>query len=137
MIKGLSLVVALCVVLVAVAYSVLRGGQLYGPYVVAMTVLPLVATKLVRLEFRGLLPDVIFGAVDTGLLTLAALIGAMGFGVIGAVLGAVVGDAITDAIAGFFEGSVAEWLRRRGINESRTAAALRAGKWLAVSSGAA
>jgi len=40
----------------------------------------------------------------------------------------VVGDAITDAIAGFFEGSIAEWLRSKGIEESRTALGSACGK---------
>jgi hypothetical protein len=31
-----------------------------------------------------------------------------------------IGDAVTDGIAGFFEGGIAEGLRRRGIEEART-----------------
>ena len=43
-------------------------------------------------------------------------------------MGAVVGDAITYGIAGFFEGGIAEWLRSKGIDESRTAVGSACGK---------
>jgi hypothetical protein len=39
-----------------------------------------------------------------------------------------VGDAITDGIAGFFEGGIDEWLRKRGIDSSRTAVGSAYGK---------
>ncbi len=38
------------------------------------------------------------------------------------------GDALSDAIAGFFEGSIAEWLRKQGIEESREAVTTALGK---------
>ncbi len=76
----------------------------------------------------GAIPDIIFGAIDTGLLTIPALWGGMLFGVAGAVAGGVIGDALTDAIAGFFEGSIAEWLRKKGIEESREATTSALGK---------
>ena len=50
------------------------------------------------------------------------------FGVAGAIAGSVIGDALTDAIAGFFEGSIAEWLRAKGIEESREAVTTAFGK---------
>ena len=46
----------------------------------------------------------------------------------GAIAGGIIGDAITDAIAGFFEGSIAEWLRKKGIEESREAITTSLGK---------
>jgi hypothetical protein len=70
----------------------------------------------------------IFGAIDTGLLTIPALWGGFFFGVAGAIAGGIIGDAITDAIAGFFEGSIAEWLRKKGIEESREAVTTSLGK---------
>jgi hypothetical protein len=48
--------------------------------------------------------------------------------VAGAIAGGIIGDAITDAIAGFFEGSIAEWLRKKGIEESREAITTSLGK---------
>ena len=70
----------------------------------------------------------VFGAIDTGLLTIPALWGGILFGVAGAIAGGVIGDAVTDAIAGFFEGSIAEWLRSKGIEESREAVTTALGK---------
>lgn len=46
--------------------------------------------------------------IDTGILAIAALIGASFAGVLGAVVGGVVGDSITGGLAGLFEGRVAE-----------------------------
>lgn len=41
-------------------------------------------------------------------------------GVIGAIVGGAVGNSITDGFAGLFEGRMAEYLRKLGIQESRT-----------------
>ena len=115
-------------VLVLLAWGVLARAGRVGPPTLAMAVVPLTAALALRLRLSRLVPDVVFGAIDTGLLTIPALIGGWHFGVIGAVLGGVVGDSITDGIAGFFEGGIASWLRRHGIEESRTAAGSGLGK---------
>lgn len=73
--------------------------------------MPLISAVLSRLELRQLIPDVVFGALDTGLLMIAVLAGAGAFGILGAIVGSAIGDAVTDGIAGFFEGGIAEWLR--------------------------
>lgn len=128
MFRGFSLVTAVSLILILSCYGVLDAGRLYGPCVFAMGAIPLLAALLWRLKLSRLLPDIMFGAIDTGLLVVAALIGAARFGVIGAVVGSAVGDAITDGIAGFFEGGIAEWLRGHGIEESRTAVGSACGK---------
>ena len=61
----------------------------------------------------------IFGAIDTALLTIPALWGGVVFGVAGAIAGGVIGDSLTDAVPGFVEGGVVEWLRSKGIEASR------------------
>ena len=66
--------------------------------------------------------------IDTGLLVIPALIGGALFGVAGAIAGGVIVDALTDAIAGFFEGSIAEWLRKKGISEERESVTSALGK---------
>jgi len=93
-----------------------------------MTLLPFLLARVRGLALKSLIPDFVFGCVDTGLLTLGAIVGATGFGVVGAVVGVVVADAVTDGLAGFFEGGVAEWLRSKGIEESRTALGPACGK---------
>ena len=90
-----------------------------GPVVLALTVVPLLGMFFARRSFKGAIPDLIFGAIDTGILAVAALCGGFFYGVAGAIAGGVVGDALTDGIAGFFEGSIAKWLRGKGIEESR------------------
>ena len=62
------------------------------------------------------------------MLVIPALFGGLAFGVPGAVAGGVIGDAVTDSIAGLFEGSVADWLRGRGFDESREAVTTSLGK---------
>jgi hypothetical protein len=99
-----------------------------GPVVLALSVIPLLGLLLTRRPLSGAIPDLIFGAIDTGLLTIPALWGAVAFGAAGAIAGGIIGDSLTDAIAGFFEGSIAEWLRKRGIAESRDAVVTALGK---------
>ena len=90
-----------------------------GPIVLGISLIPLFGMILARRPLPGAVPDIVFGVIDTGLLTIPAIWGGMVFGVAGAIAGGVIGDAITDAVAGFFEGSIAEWLRDRGIEASR------------------
>lgn len=90
-----------------------------GPMVLGLAAFPLAAIRLSGRRFSAIVPDLVFGGIDTGLLTIPALAGGVAFGVAGAIAGGVIGDALTDAIAGFCEGHVATWLRRRGFEESR------------------
>jgi hypothetical protein len=106
----------------------LQWNLVIGPVVLLLSTVPLAGLWLGRRSFLGALPDLIFGVVDTGLLTVPALWGGIVFGVAGAIAGGVVGDALTDSIAGFFEGGVAEWLRERGIEASREAVTTSLGK---------
>ena len=99
-----------------------------GPIVLGLAVIPCVGLLIARRSIRGAVPDFVFGAIDTGLLTIPALWGGVAFGVAGAIAGGIIGDALTDAIAGFFEGSIAEWLRGKGIEESREAVTTSLGK---------
>jgi hypothetical protein len=97
----------------------LKEKVILGPVVLGLGVIPLIALLVSGRALRSAVPDLVFGAIDTGLLTIPALWGAALFGVAGAIAGGVIGDALTDGIAGFFEGSIAEWFRRKGIEESR------------------
>lgn len=99
-----------------------------GPVIFLLGFIPVVGIAVSGRSLAGATPDMIFGAIDTGLLTIPALWGGHLFGVAGAIAGGVVGDALTDAIAGFFEGGIAEWLRAKGIEESREAVTCALGK---------
>lgn len=87
--------------------------------ILGLTLIPLSGFFFAKRSFKGAIPDLIFGAIDTGLLTIPALWGGITFGVAGDIAGGVIGDVLTDGIAGFFEGSIAKWFREKGIEESR------------------
>ncbi|MGC9367524.1 MAG: hypothetical protein ACP5FK_10865 [bacterium] len=99
-----------------------------GPIILGLSVVPGLGIFLAKKSLVKAIPDIIFGALDTGLLTIPALWGGYLFGVAGAIAGGIIGDAITDSIAGFFEGSISEWFRQKGIEESREAVTTALGK---------
>ncbi len=112
--------VCLCGTVVAVIGVVsLQYRCPLGPVVLGLTIIPLLGLLLAKVSFKRAVPDLIFGVIDTGLLTIPAIWGGVVFGVAGAIAGGVIGDALTDGIAGFFEGGIAQWLRKKGIDESR------------------
>lgn len=119
MIKKAGYVVLFGCVVAAVGVLTLRTRLPVGPVVLCLTFIPLTGIVFTRRALKSVFPDLIFGAIDTGLLTIPALWGGAIFGVAGAIAGGVIGDALTDGIAGFFEGSIATWLRKKGIEESR------------------
>ncbi|MFP3945882.1 MAG: hypothetical protein ACLFVI_03180 [Archaeoglobaceae archaeon] len=108
------------VVVVSVISFVIYSYRLIGPLLILMGLIPWLPIKLSGRTVRSTGADIVFGAVDTGVLGVAALIGASFAGVLGAIVGGAIGDAITDGLAGIFEGRVAEYLRARGIEEART-----------------
>jgi hypothetical protein len=123
------IIIFLSSVLFISAYFSLQLSNILIPIVVIlMSLLPVITSILIKADLKREIPDMIFGAIDTGLLTIPALIGGSMFGVIGAIVGGVVGDAVTDSIAGFFEGAIAEWLRKKGVEESREAMTSSLGK---------
>jgi hypothetical protein len=119
MLKSFASVVPITLAVLLVAVFSLEFGILNGPIIVGLGLLPLLGLLVSRRPLVSAVPDLIFGAIDTGLLAIPAVFGALRFGVFGALAGGVVGDAVTDSIAGLFEGGIARWLRARGIDESR------------------
>ncbi|MFQ5936452.1 MAG: hypothetical protein ACE5LB_08600 [Acidiferrobacterales bacterium] len=99
-----------------------------GPVVLGLGLIPIAGLFVAKRAITRAVPDMVFGAIDTGLLVIPALWGGIVFGVAGAIAGGVIGDALTDAIGGFFEGGIAEWLREKGIEESREAVTTALGK---------
>jgi len=128
MIRKASYVTLIALPVAVIGVMTLQYRLPIGPIVLGLGIIPLLGLLVARRSLTGAIPDLVFGAIDTGLLTIPALWGGILFGVAGAIAGGVIGDAITDAIAGFFEGSIAEWLRNRGIEESREAVTTALGK---------
>jgi len=116
--KASYLAVIGCLIAV-LAVVTLQQDLPMGPAVILLGVLPVVGLLVAGRSLRGALPDLLFGAIDTGLLTIPALWGGVVFGVTGAIAGGVIGDALTDGVAGFFEGTTAQWLRNKGIESAR------------------
>ncbi|AEH60738.1 hypothetical protein Mzhil_0876 [Methanosalsum zhilinae DSM 4017] len=122
-----SLIVLSVILIVLVAYSV-EHTRILGPLIAFFGLFPLTIIKFSGRSVRSNGADVIFGAIDTGVLMIAALIGASLAGILGAIIGSAIGDSITDGLAGLFEGSVAERLREYGIQEARTSLSSSMGK---------
>ena len=119
MLKKASYVGILGIIVGIIGVITLQHRLTIGPIVLLLSGIPSLGLFLAKRPIKGAIPDLIFGSIDIGLLTIPALWGGALFGVAGAIAGGVIGDALTDGIAGFFEGSIAEWLRRKGIEESR------------------
>jgi len=128
LIRKASYVGILALLVAVIGVYTLQYRLPIGPIIVGMALIPFAGLLIAKRSLIGAIPDIIFGAIDTGLLTIPALWGGILFGVAGAIAGGVIGDALTDAIAGFFEGSIAEWLREKGIEESREATTSALGK---------
>jgi hypothetical protein len=101
-------VVALCIVIFFTSTFFVYQTKLIGYILILLAILCLLSLKLFKIKISSVMPDVIFGVIDNGILALMAVIGGEIAGVAGAVIGGVVGNAITDGIAGLFEGYWAE-----------------------------
>jgi hypothetical protein len=128
LVKKASYVTIFALPVAIIGVFILRYRLPICPIIVELTLIPIAGILLAQKPMVGAIPDMVFGAIDTGLLTIPGLWGGVLFGIAGAIAGGIIGDAITDAIAGFFEGSLAEWLRKRGIEESREAVTTSLGK---------
>jgi hypothetical protein len=114
-----SVLITSIVVIGVVSFTIYRT-TLLGPIIILLGFIPWIPLKFSGRTIRSTGADILFGAIDTGILAIAALVGANFAGVLGAIVGGSVGDSITDGFAGLFEGKMAEYLRKLGIEESRT-----------------
>ncbi len=122
-----GLVVVTGVVVAAVAFTIYHV-RFIGPVVLLLGLIPWIPIKLAGRSIRSTGADILFGAVDTGLMGMAALIGAELAGILGAVVGGLIGDSMTNSLAGIFEGRASEHLRNHGIEEARTPVSASMGK---------
>ncbi|MFQ5800861.1 MAG: hypothetical protein ACE5HH_03980 [Candidatus Hydrothermarchaeales archaeon] len=112
--------IILSIIIVGAVSFVINKKRFIGPALILLGFMPWIPLKAAGRSIHSVGADTIFGAIDTGILAIAALIGASFAGVLGAIVGGVVGDSITDGLAGLFEGRVSEYLRDHGIDEART-----------------
>lgn len=120
LIKAFTSVMVISIVVIGVVSFNIYRTRLIGPLIILLGLIPWIPLKISGRTIRSTSADIAFGAIDTGILGIVALIGASFAGVLGAIVGGAVGDAITDGFAGLFEGKTAEYLRKHGIEESRT-----------------
>ena len=118
--SALTSVIAISITVVSVIFFIIYHVRLIGPVIILLGFTPWIPLRISGRPIRSVCADIVFGAIDTGILGIAALIGASFAGALGAIVGGTVGDAITDGFAGLFEGRVAEYLRKHGIKEART-----------------
>lgn len=119
-ISALTSVIIISIVIISVISFTLYNTRVIGPIVILVGFTPWIPLKISGRTIKSTGTDIVFGAIDTGFLGIAALIGASFAGVLGAIVGGAVGDSITDGFAGLFEGRMAEYLRKHGIEEART-----------------
>lgn len=127
-VAGLISVIVISFIAVGSLSVTINYKRLIGPTLILLGLLSLVPLRLFGRPIKSCSADIVFGAIDTGFLGVAALIGASFAGVLGAIVGGAAGDAITDGFAGLWEGKVAQQLRKRGIREARTPLSASMGK---------
>jgi hypothetical protein len=116
---ALTKLIILSVIVVIAVSTVIFKKNLIGPLIIALGFLPWLPLKLAGRDIHSVGADIIFGAIDTGIMAVGAIIGANFAGALGAIVGSVVGDSITDGLAGLFEGGVSTYLREHNIVEAR------------------
>ncbi len=91
--------------------------RIIGLVLIGLGILPLISLKITGEKIRESISEIIFGTVNTGLITLLALGGYAIEGILGAVIGVAVGDAITEGFSGILEGEVSGLLMEYKIKE--------------------
>lgn len=128
LVPAVASVIVISAVIISVVSFTIYNTRAIGFIIILLGFLPWLPLKLSGRTIKSAGADIVFGAIDTGFLGVAALIGASLAGVLGAIVGGAVGDSITDGLAGLFEGRMAEYLRRHGIEEARTPLSCSMGK---------
>lgn len=128
LIPSLISIIALSIIMITVLWFILEKTRIIGPILITFGLIAWIPIRISGRAIRSAGADIIFGMIDTGLLGVAALIGARYGGILGAIVGGAAGDAITDGFAGVFEGKVSEFLRKHGIDEARTPISASMGK---------
>jgi type IV secretory pathway TrbL component len=121
-------VLALTLIIIFVVSLTMEQKKLIGPIFIVLGIIHLLALAIFKIKVKAVLPDVVFGIIDNGILVIGAIIGAGFAGILGAIIGGSAANAITDGFAGIFEGWTAEYLRRHKIRDKRTALSSSIGK---------
>jgi len=126
--KAFANFVILSIIVISVSAYFMHSEKIIGFAFIIIGFISLGIMKLYKIEFRAVYPDMIFGAIDNGILIFAAVLGGRFGGVTGAIIGGAAGNTITDGIGGLFEGHIAEHQREFKIDNMRTALSTSLGK---------
>ncbi len=113
-------ILTLCIIISAASLFFIQSTTWIGPLLIVLALLCLLSLTIFKIRLATVIPDLIFGLIDNGILAIMAVFGGRFAGVVGAILGGVVGNAVTDGIAGIFEGYYAQKMRNQAIAEERT-----------------
>ena len=113
-------IITLCIVIFTIsAFFIYKSNLIIGFVLILLSFLCFISLIPFKIKIKNIEPDIIFGLIDNGILTLLAILGGKIMGVTGAIIGGVIGNTMTDGIAGMFEGYWAERLRSKNIGEER------------------
>lgn len=113
-------ILTLCTIITGVSIFFIYNARWIGFVLIVLALLCIVSLIPFKIKLKSIQPDIIFGLIDNGILTVLSIFGGHFAGVTGAIIGGVVGNSITDGIAGVFEGHHAEKLRTKQVSEERT-----------------
>tara|TARA_Y100000310_G_scaffold340186_1_gene435117 strand:+ start:594 stop:1070 length:477 start_codon:yes stop_codon:yes gene_type:complete len=130
LVKALTSFLVFSIVVTAVSLYLIYDRALIGAALIILGFVGLLFLRIFKIDFEAVYPDVIFGAIDNGVLVFAAILGGMYAGIFGAVIGGAAGNTVTDGLGGLFEGYVAENQRRFKIDNKRTATSTMLGKMI-------
>ncbi len=128
LVKAITSFIILSIIVVAISFYFVFNSKLIGFIFLGLGLISLLFLKFFKIEFNSVYPDVVFGAIDNGVLIFAAVLGGAYAGVAGAIIGGAAGNTITDGVGGLFEGHIAEHQRKYKVDNLRTAMSTMLGK---------
>ena len=134
--KSVLTLLILSIFIVAVGTYFVSSNHLIGPVFIVLGFITTGLLKFFKVELKTVYPDIVFGAIDNGVLVFATILGGIYAGVFGAVIGGVAGNTITDGIGGLFEGRMAEKLRIKNVFLERSSMSSMLGKMIGCLFGA-
>lgn len=126
--KSIFSFIILSILVISVSAYFISNEAYIGPSFLILGVIAIFFLHSYGFKLESTFPDIIFGAIDNGILVFAAIIGGAYAGVFGAVIGGAAGNTLTDGLGGLAEGYMAEKLRKKNINDKRTSLSTMLGK---------
>ena len=114
--EALLHVTIISAVIIAIAYFGHDFEQI-GLILIFAGLLPLISLKITGEHISESISEIVFGFINTGLITAMAIIGFNIEGILGAVIGVALGDAITEGYSGILEGEVSDLMLKWKIKE--------------------